>query len=165
MKSLKMKSIKTTLANALLAAFLLLPHGVCLADYETSFFTLELDPLQRPTRQVDHCEECGEFHATGIANALNLLNAQRQRSGIAPLKHANDLEMIAKKRLDLMVASGQKGHPPGSFAPGKYEGVGWVYGHAPTRVSACYSMDPNMKEAGAVMLHVKNGVYFVVVYR
>ncbi len=158
--------MKPTLKNVILAALLVvLPGKLCLADYETSFFTLELDPLKRPTRQIDHCEDCGEFHATGVTSALNLLNAQRERGGIAPLKHASDLELIAKKRLDLMVASGQKGHPPGSFAPGKYEGVGWVYGHAPKRVSACYSMDPTMKEAGAVMLHVKNGVFFVVVYR
>ncbi|MGC6448132.1 MAG: hypothetical protein ACON5D_10695 [Rubripirellula sp.] len=135
------------------------------ADYETSFFTLELDPLLRPSRQVERCEHCGGFHTREITSALALLNAQRKRGGVAPLKHAADLEKVARKRLEMMVESGNNGHPPGSFAPGKYEGVGWVTGHTPKKVSACYSMDPNVREAGAVMVHVKHGVKFVVVYR
>ena len=156
------RSILRFAATAFLASALV---SQCLADFETPFFTLELDPLLKPSRQVDRCEECGGFHSTKITSALAILNAQRKRGGVPPLKHAPDLELIAKKRLELMVASGQKGHPPGSFFPGKFEGVGWVSGHTPKRVSACYSMDPNVREAGAVMVRVKHGVQFVVVYR
>jgi len=150
---------------ALGALFSSVAVELCKADFETSFFTLELDPLLRPANQLSRCQECGGYHAQEITSALPLLNAQRKRGGLAPLERSEELELVAKKRLQQMVASGHKGHPPGSFAPGKYEGVGWASGHAPTRVSACYSMDPTVREAGAVMLHVKSEVYFVVIYR
>lgn len=156
---------KTIVLPAVTVVFVTALLSQCWADYETSFFTLELDPLVKQSLHTERCQECGSFHSTKITSALPMLNAQRKRGGIPALKHAPDLEKVAKKRLELIVASGQKGHPPGSFAPGKYEGVGWISGHSPKRVSACYSMDPNVREAGAVMLHVKDGVHFVVVYR
>ncbi|MDC0295673.1 CAP domain-containing protein [bacterium] len=133
---------------------------------ETSFLvSLESSRFVGPHPEMGRCEECGKFHAKGITSALALLNAQRQRAGVTPLEHDAELEQVARKRLMLMVESGERGHPPGSFAPGKYEGVGWVAGHSPSRVLACYSSDPRMRKAGAVMLHVRNEVYFVVVYR
>jgi hypothetical protein len=161
MNQIKRATIVLTLATLALGIL----SSRCWGDYETSFFTLELDPLLKLDRQMERCDECGDFHPKKITSALAMLNDQRKRGGVPPLKHADDLEEIAKKRLELILESGQKGHPPGSFAPGKYEGVGWVAGHDPKRVSACYSMDPNMSEAGAVMLRVRHGVHFVVVYR
>jgi hypothetical protein len=64
-----------------------------------------------------------------------------------------------------MAARGLKSHPPGSFSPGRYEGVGWSSSYSPSGVSACYTSDPNMQYAGAAMATGRDGVYFAVVYR
>ncbi len=64
-----------------------------------------------------------------------------------------------------MAATGNKNHPPGSFSPGRYEGVGWSSSFSPSGVSACYTSDPRMTVAGAAMATGRDGVYFCVVYR
>lgn len=113
------------------------------------------------------CPDCGKVHARSnvISNVLHTLNAQRARQGLAGLRYDPILQAVAERRVQQMAASGQKGHPPGSFAPGRYEGVGWSSSYSPNGVSACYTSDPRMQEAGAAMAAGRDGVYFVVVYR
>ena len=118
-------------------------------------------------RMGDPCPQCGKVHARSsvVSNVLSTLNAQRARQGLASLRYDHVLQAVAERRARQMAASGQKGHPPGSFAPGRYEGVGWSSTYSPTGVSACYTSDPRMREAGAAMAAGRDGVYFVVVYR
>jgi hypothetical protein len=103
--------------------------------------------------------------ARSVSSVLNLLNAQRARQGLGSLRYDPVLQAVAERRAKQMAASGQKGHPPGSFAPGRYEGVGWSSSYSPTGVSACYTSDPRMQLAGAAMATGRDGVYFAVVYR
>lgn len=101
----------------------------------------------------------------GTANVLASLNAQRARQGLASLAPDPALQAVAQRRAALMASTGTKSHPPGSFAPGRYEGVGWSSSYSPSGVSACFTSDPNMRVAGAAMATGRDGVYFCVVYR
>ncbi|WP_233148370.1 CAP domain-containing protein [Rhodopirellula sp. MGV] len=101
----------------------------------------------------------------GIQNVLSVLNQQRQRKGLRALRPDPALQAVAERRAQIMASSGRKGHPPGSFSPGRYEGVGWSSSFSPNGVYACYTSDPNMTIAGAAMATGPDGVYFAVVYR
>lgn len=101
----------------------------------------------------------------GISNVLATLNAQRSRQGIGTLRYDASLQAVAERRAQKMASMGIKGHPPGSFSPGTYEGVGWSSSYSPSGVSACFTSDPRMKVAGAAMATGRDGVYFAVVYR
>ncbi|TWT81854.1 hypothetical protein CA13_33070 [Planctomycetes bacterium CA13] len=101
----------------------------------------------------------------GVSNVLSALNAQRARSGIGALRSDPALQAVARQRASLMAAKGIKGHPPGSFSPGRYEGVGWSSSYSPAGVSACFTNDSRMIAAGAAMATGRDGVYFCVVYR
>jgi len=101
----------------------------------------------------------------GIRNVLAALNAQRQRRGVGVLRFDPRLQAVAERRAQLMASRAIKGHPPGSFSPGRYEGVGWSSSYSPSGVSACYTSDPRMQYAGAAMATGSDGVYFAVVYR
>ncbi|MEL6111132.1 MAG: hypothetical protein AAFU85_34425, partial [Planctomycetota bacterium] len=103
--------------------------------------------------------------ASGTQNVLSMLNAQRSRQGLRSLRYDPVLQSVAERRVQLMASTGRKGHPPGSFAPGRYEGVGWSSSFSPRGVSACYTSNPNMTVAGAAMARGRDGVYFAVVYR
>lgn len=103
--------------------------------------------------------------AGGTQNVLSMLNAQRSRQGLRSLRYDAVLQSVAERRVQLMASTGRKGHPPGSFAPGRYEGVGWSSSFSPRGVSACYTSNPNMTVAGAAMARGRDGVYFAVVYR
>lgn len=96
---------------------------------------------------------------------LGMLNAQRSRRGLRTLQFDADLQRVAELRVLKMVRMRMKGHPPGSIAPGRYEGVGWTSNSSPSEVRACYTSSPNMRVAGAAMAHGPDGVYFAVVYR
>ncbi|WP_430451230.1 CAP domain-containing protein [Rhodopirellula europaea] len=96
---------------------------------------------------------------------MTTLNAQRSRQGLRGLAYDPQLQAVAERRAQLMASTGLKTHPSGSFAPGRYEGVGWSSSHTPAGVSACYTSDPNMRVAGAAMARGRDGVYFCVVYR
>ena len=98
-------------------------------------------------------------------NVLSVLNGQRSRQGLRPLRYDASLQAVAERRARQMAASGMKSHPPGSFAPGRYEGVGWSSSYSPNGVHACYTSNPNMTSAGAAMVAGRDGVYFAVVYR
>ncbi len=124
------------------------------------------------------CPKCGKMHARsrasgavsgpvsrGISNVLDALNGQRARQGLRSLRYDPQLQAVAERRAQQMAASGQKGHPPGSFSPGTHEGVGWSSSYSPSGVSACYTSDPRMQSAGAAMATGRDGVYFAVVYR
>ncbi|EGF25909.1 CAP domain-containing protein [Rhodopirellula baltica] len=100
-----------------------------------------------------------------VSNVLTTLNAQRSRQGLRGLAYDPQLQAVAERRAQLMASTGLKTHPSGSFAPGRYEGVGWSSSHTPAGVSACYTSDPNMRVAGAAMARGRDGVYFCVVYR
>jgi hypothetical protein len=125
------------------------------------------------TQETYVCPDCGKLHtrsavqrsAAGVSNVMSALNSQRARQGIASLRYDPQLQAVAERRAKQMAASGQKGHPSGSFAPGTYEGVGWSSSYSPSGVSACYTSDPRMKYAGAAMVPGRDGVYFAVVYR
>ena len=101
----------------------------------------------------------------GITNVLGALNAQRSRQGIPTLRYDPQLQAVAERRAQQMASTGNKNHPPGSFAPGRYEGVGWSSSYSPSGVSACFTSDPGMRYAGAAMATGRDGVYFAVVYR
>ncbi|TWU23296.1 hypothetical protein Pla52o_28320 [Novipirellula galeiformis] len=101
----------------------------------------------------------------GTSNVLGALNAQRARSGVGTLRFDPQLQAVAEQRAALMASQGLKNHPPGSFAPGTYEGVGWSSSYSPSGVSACFTNDPRMSVAGAAMATGRDGVYFCVVYR
>lgn len=101
----------------------------------------------------------------GSQNVLGMLNAQRSRQGLRSLRYDGALQAVAARRAQQMASMGIKSHPPGSFAPGRYEGVGWSSSFSPSGVYACYTSDPNMTTAGAAMVRGRDGVYFAVVYR
>ena len=101
----------------------------------------------------------------GVSNVLASLNAQRARQGIGSLRYDPQLQAVAERRARQMASMGLKSHPPGSFAPGRYEGVGWSSSYSPSGVSACYTSDRRMRYAGAAMATGRDGVYFAVVYR
>ncbi len=101
----------------------------------------------------------------GVTNVLANLNAQRARQGIRILRYDPQLQVVAQRRAQVMASRGLKNHPPGSFSPGRYEGVGWSSSYSPSGVSACYTSDPRMTYAGAAMVTGRDGVYFAVVYR
>ena len=101
----------------------------------------------------------------GVVNVLSNLNAQRSRQGLFSLTYDPQLQAVAERRARQMAAAGYKNHPPGSFAPGRYEGVGWSSSYSPSKVSACYTSDTRMRYAGAAMATGRDGVYFAVVYR
>jgi hypothetical protein len=103
--------------------------------------------------------------ASGVSNVLATLNAQRARQGVGQLAFDPQLQAVAEQRAALMARTGNKSHPPGSFAPGRYEGVGWSSSFSPSGVSACYTSDNRMRAAGAAMARGRDGVYFAVVYR
>jgi uncharacterized protein YkwD len=100
-----------------------------------------------------------------VRNVLAALNAQRARQGVPSLRYDPQLQAVAQRRAQQMASRGYKNHPPGSFAPGRYEGVGWSSSYSPSGVSACYTSDSRMKYAGAAMATGSDGVYFAVVYR
>jgi hypothetical protein len=101
----------------------------------------------------------------GVSRVLDVLNRQRARQGLRTLRYDPQLQEVANRRVQRMAAMGMKGHPPGSFSPGRYEGVGWSSSFSPSGVSACYTSDPRMSVAGAAMARGRDGVYFCVVYR
>ncbi|MCC9602703.1 CAP domain-containing protein [Stieleria sp. JC731] len=101
----------------------------------------------------------------GIQNVLSTLNQQRQRKGLRALRFDPALQAVAERRAQMMASMGTKSHPPGSFSPGRYEGVGWSSSYSPNGVHACYTSDPRMTVAGAAMATGRDGVYFAVVYR
>lgn len=101
----------------------------------------------------------------GVQNVLSMLNNQRSRQGLRTLRYDATLQSVAERRARQMASMGLKSHPPGSFAPGRYEGVGWSSSFSPRGVSACYTSDPRMTAAGAAMVTGRDGVYFAVVYR
>lgn len=117
----------------------------------------------RPVAQVSHQVITGV--GGGAQNVLAMLNGQRSRQGLRSLRYDPALQAVAERRARQMASSGLKSHPPGSFAPGRYEGVGWSSSFSPNGVSACYTSDPNMSTAGAAMVTGRDGVYFAVVYR
>jgi uncharacterized protein YkwD len=145
-----------------------------------------------PSGDTYYCEKCGTFHTRtgsisqsavgtastivqtsasslatsgGTSNVLSALNAQRARQGLGSLAMDPQLQAVAERRAQLMASSGTKSHPPGSYAPGRYEGVGWSSSYSPSGVSACFTSDPRMRVAGAAMATGRDGVYFCVVYR
>lgn len=101
----------------------------------------------------------------GVQNVLSTLNAQRARNGVGSLQYDPALQAVAERRAQLMASMNLKSHPPGSFAPGTYEGVGWSSSYSPSGVSACFTNDSRMRAAGAAMATGRDGVYFAVVYR
>jgi len=103
--------------------------------------------------------------SAGPQNVLGVLNRQRSRQGLRSLRYDAALQAVAERRVRLMARTGTKSHPPGSFAPGRYEGVGWSSSYSPSGVHACYTSNPSMTAAGAAMARGRDGVYFAVVYR
>ncbi|MDM4017107.1 CAP domain-containing protein [Roseiconus lacunae] len=103
--------------------------------------------------------------SAGIQNVLSVLNRQRSRQGLRSLRPDPALQAVAERRAQQMASMGTKSHPPGSFSPGRYEGVGWSSSYSPNGVYACYTSDPSMSVAGAAMATGRDGVYFAVVYR
>ncbi len=109
--------------------------------------------------------EVSRTSSGSVSNVLSILNAQRARQGVGQLSYDPQLQAVAEQRAEMMARSGNKSHPPGSFSPGRYEGVGWSSSFSPSGVSACFTSDSRMRMAGAAMARGRDGVYFAVVYR
>ncbi|WDQ16967.1 CAP domain-containing protein [Rhodopirellula sp. P2] len=122
-------------------------------------------PSQPAVTPVSHSATHSHRVGGAVSSVLSTLNAQRSRQGLRGLAYDPQLQAVAERRAQLMASTGLKTHPSGSFAPGRYEGVGWSSSHTPAGVSACYTSDPNMRVAGAAMARGRDGVYFCVVYR
>lgn len=108
------------------------------------------------------------FAGSPLANGVvppSQLNAQRARQGVGTLRYDPSLQAVAERRAQAMASMGLKTHPPGSFSPGTYEGVGWSSSYSPSGVSACFTSDSRMQYAGAAMATGRDGVYSAVVYR
>ena len=144
-------SYRPPMSNAPMSTTAITPNGypVTTTGYSTA-------PSTAPTATAS---------SGGTQNVLSMLNAQRSRQGLRSLRYDPVLQSVAERRVRLMASTGRKGHPPGSFAPGRYEGVGWSSSYSPRGVSACYTSNPNMTAAGAAMARGRDGVYFAVVYR
>ena len=135
--------------------------------------TTTSSPISSPIQQVAHqspsqapiASSTSLRSSGGVSNVLASLNAQRSRQGIGSLRYDSQLQAVAQRRAQQMASMGLKNHPPGSFSPGRYEGVGWSSSYSPSGVSACYTSDPGMQYAGAAMATGRDGVYFAVVYR
>ena len=115
------------------------------------------------------CAKCGQVHgysqAGNVEVVVTLLNRQRATRGLGPLVMDATLQQVAARRVSLMARSGRKGHPPGSFSPGRYEGVGWNSSRNPTAVNACYTYATHVTRVGAAMIRTRSGSYFACVYR
>lgn len=122
-------------------------------------------PAQTASYKAPIAASTGIRATGGTTNVLDVLNAQRARQGIASLRYDPQLQAVAERRAQWMASRRLKSHPPGSFAPGRYEGVGWSSSFSPSGVSACYTRDRRMRYAGAAMATGRDGVYFAVVYR
>ena len=121
---------------------------------------------QQPVAQSQPVAASSSMRARGgVVNVLANLNAQRARQGLFSLTYDPQLQTVAERRAQTMAASGYKNHPPGSFSPGRYEGVGWSSSYSPSKVSACFTSDTRMRYAGAAMATGRDGDYFAVVYR
>ena len=118
-----------------------------------------------PVTQTSYAPTTYAAPTSGGGNVLSMLNAQRARQGVPSLMYDPALQSVAQRRANHMAATGNKSHPPGSFAPGRYEGVGWSSSYSPRSVYACYTSDRRMRYAGAAMARGRDGVYFAVVYR
>lgn len=115
---------------------------------------------------VSYSAESGRsVSGNGSSNVLGMLNGQRARQGVGALSFDPQLQAVAERRARQMAQTGNKNHPPGSFSPGRYEGVGWSSSFSPSGVSACYTSDSRMRFAGAAMAVGRDGCYFAVVYR
>ncbi len=119
------------------------------------------DAISQPTAST----QLGRLAGGGTSNVLAALNSQRAQQGVGALAPDGQLQAVAEQRAQLMASTGIKSHPPGSYAPGRYEGVGWSSSYSPSAVSACFTSDPSMRVAGAAMATGRDGVYFCVVYR
>jgi hypothetical protein len=137
------------------------------AHSNPSSFQTSVQPA--PFQQVSYnapVAASSQMRATGgVTNVLSSLNAQRSRQGIGSLQYDPQLQAVAEQRAQKMASMSLKNHPPGSFAPGRYEGVGWSSSYSPSGVSACFTSDTRMQYAGAAMATGRDGVYFAVVYR
>ena len=122
------------------------------------------EPASQPRAQVASVAHQSVLRSA-TQNVLGMLNRQRSRQGLRSLRYDASLQSVAERRARQMASTGSKSHPPGSIAPGRYEGVGWSSSFSPSGVSACYTSDPNMTVAGAAMVTGRDGVYFAVVYR
>lgn len=120
--------------------------------------------------QNQPCPQCGRVHSSGAAmpggveNVFGLLNRQRAMRGVAPLVYDATLQAVAARRVAVMAARNMRTHPPGSFSPGNFEGVGWNSSRNPTAVNACGTNYVHGR-AGAAMVRTRNGSFFAVVYR
>tara|TARA_R110002049_G_scaffold27321_2_gene94105 strand:+ start:219446 stop:220000 length:555 start_codon:yes stop_codon:yes gene_type:complete len=174
---------------------LLFIAGIQFSPFSTADVAAETYVSTAPASgQSYYCEKCGKYHTRatsnvvptsytapasrpvatnqsssysggGMRNVLSMLNNQRARMGIAGLQYDSQLQAVAERRARKMASMGLKSHPPGSFSPGRYEGVGWSSSFSPSGVSACFTSDTRMRYAGAAMATGRDGVYFAVVYR
>jgi uncharacterized protein YkwD len=150
-------------------------HGSSASTMQTSGVTYNNPTYSSPTTYssnhsgnyspVQQTSYSSGYSSGGTSNVLAMLNSQRARQGVGALSYDPTLQAVAQRRAQTMASMGIKSHPPGSFAPGRYEGVGWSSSFSPSGVSACYTSSPNMRYAGAAMATGRDGVYFAVVYR
>ena len=117
------------------------------------------------SESVTYAQPTDTYSSGGVSNVLAMVNSQRSRNGVFALMPDATLQAVAQRRAQQMASMGIKNHPPGSFSPGRYEGVGWSSTFSPTGVAACYTNSTSMRYAGAAMATGRDGVYFVVVYR
>ena len=120
------------------------------------------------------CPQCGQIHGARYASAttggaetvVRLLNRQRAVRGLYPLIADPQLQSVANRRAVLVARSGRfRGHPAGSFAPARMEGVGMSSGSNPTAVVACETYTQRVRYVGAAMVRRNGRSFFAVLYR
>jgi hypothetical protein len=130
---------------------------------------LALAVLASSCNGADLCPQCGRVHLEGpigVQSVVNLLNAQRAKAGLYPLRLDPSLQAVARRRAVATGRTGRfNGHPPGSFSPGNLEGVGMASGLRPTAVIACGTYTRTKTYVGAAMYQRDNQSFFCVVYR
>ena len=122
------------------------------------------------------CPQCGQIHAAtggqsvaaaaGTRSVVVLLNRQRAARGLPPYIFDPVLQRVAERRALLTAATGRfRGHPPGSFSPGRGEGVGMSSSLRPTAVHACLTYSTRYRYCGCAMVQRNGRSFFALIVR
>lgn len=117
------------------------------------------------TQYAQAPQYAAQSNRANVRNVVGMLNQQRSRRRRLPLGFDPTLQAVAERRAQTMANSRIKDHPPGSYSPGRAEGVGWSSSRNPSQVSACYTNSRQFTACGAAAAEGPDGTYFAVVYR
>lgn len=130
-------------------------------------FTME---WQATTGQelIEHAVKAGP-------EAMDILNAQRARKGLPPYIKDDGLTETARRRVEFNKRRGNWGHYLRNGSPrfrdldgkmvgyGGADGEGCGYSQSRNRVSACYTLEREVKTAGVAGVQADNGAWYWVI--